>query len=52
MHFLSHVNSEVDSNRMFRLAYDVQLQLLAARRKVLFGNQSDVVERVDCLLTG
>jgi len=42
MHFLSRVNSEVDSNRMLRLAYDVQLQLLAARRKVLLGNQSDV----------
>jgi hypothetical protein len=42
MRFLSHVNSEVDSNRMLRLAYDVQLQLLAARRKVLLGNQSAV----------
>jgi len=42
MHFLSHVSSEVNSHRMLRLAYDVQLQLLAARRKVLFGNQSAV----------
>jgi len=42
MHFLSRVNSEVDSDRMLRLAYDVQLQLLVARWKVLFGNQSAV----------
>jgi hypothetical protein len=42
MRFLSHVSSEVDSNRMFRLAYDVQLQLLVARRKVLLKNQSVV----------
>jgi hypothetical protein len=42
MHFLSRVSSEVDSNRMLKLAYDVQLQLLAAKRKVLLGNQSDV----------
>jgi hypothetical protein len=27
---------------MLRLAYDVQLQLLAAKWKVLLGNQSDV----------
>jgi len=40
MRFLSHVNSKVDSDHMFRLAYDVQLQLLVARRKVLLGNQS------------
>jgi len=40
MRFLSRVNSEVDSDRMLRLVYDVQLQLLAARQKVLFGNQS------------
>jgi hypothetical protein len=40
MRFLSRVSSEVDSDRMLRLAYDVQLQLLAARRKVLLGNQS------------
>jgi hypothetical protein len=40
MSFLSRVSSEVDSDRMLRLAYDVQLQLLAAGRKVLFGNQS------------
>ncbi len=40
MRFLSRVNSEVDSDCMLRLAYDVQLQLLAARRKVLLGNQS------------
>ncbi len=33
-------NYEVDSDRMFRLTYDVQLQLLAARRKVLLGIQS------------
>jgi hypothetical protein len=38
MHFLSCVKSKVDSNRMLRLAYDVQLQLLAARQKVLLGN--------------
>ncbi len=38
MHFLSRVNSEVHSDRMLRLAYDVQLQLLAAMRKVLLGN--------------
>jgi len=31
MRFLSRVNSEVDSDRMLRLAYDVQLQLVAAR---------------------
>jgi len=31
MRFLSHVNFEVDSDRMLRLTYDVQLQLLAAR---------------------
>jgi hypothetical protein len=30
MRFLSCVSFEVDSDRMFRLAYDVQLQLLAA----------------------
>jgi hypothetical protein len=40
MCFLSRVSSEVDSNRMLRLAYDVQLKLLVARRKVLLGNQS------------
>jgi hypothetical protein len=40
MRFLSRVSSEVDSNRMLRLAYDVQLQLLTARRKILLGNQS------------
>jgi hypothetical protein len=40
MHFLSRVSSEVDSDRMVMLAYDVQLQLLAARQKVLFGNHS------------
>jgi len=40
MHFLSRVSFEVDSDRMLRLAYDVQLQLLAARWKVLLGNQS------------
>jgi hypothetical protein len=38
MHFLSRVSSEVDSDRMLRLAYDVQLQLLATRQKVLLGN--------------
>jgi hypothetical protein len=31
MRFLSCVSSEVDSDHMLRLAYDVQLQLLAAR---------------------
>jgi len=40
MRFLSHVSFEVDSDRMLKLAYDVQLQLLAARQKILFGNQS------------
>ncbi len=40
MRFLSRVSSEVDSDRMLRLAYDVQLQLLAARPKVLFKSQS------------
>jgi hypothetical protein len=40
MHFFSRVSFEVDSDRMLKLAYDVQLQLLAARRKVLLGNQS------------
>jgi hypothetical protein len=40
MHFLSHVGSEVDLDRMLRLAYDVQLQLLTTRRKVLLKNQS------------
>ncbi len=38
MRFLSRVSSEVYSNHMFRLAYDVQLQLLIARRKVLLRN--------------
>jgi len=42
MRFLSRVSYEVDSDCMLRLAYDVQLQLLAAKRKVLFGNQSAV----------
>jgi len=40
MRFLSRVSFEVDSDRMLRLAYDVQLQLLATRRKVLLGNQN------------
>jgi hypothetical protein len=40
MRFLSRVSSEVDSDRMLMLAYDVQLQLLVARRKILLGNQS------------
>jgi len=40
MRFFSHVSFEVDSDRMLRLAYDVQLQLLATRRKVLLGNQN------------
>jgi hypothetical protein len=31
MCFLSHVSFEVDLDRMFQLAYDVQLQLLVAR---------------------
>jgi len=38
MRFLSRVNSKVDSDHMLKLAYDVQLQLLAARRKILLGN--------------
>jgi len=42
MRFLSRVSYEVDSNHMLSLAYDVQLQLLAARRKVLLENQSAV----------
>ncbi len=42
MRFFSRVSSEVDLDRMLRLAYDVQLQLLIARRKVLLGNQSAV----------
>jgi len=42
MRFLSRVSSEVDSYRMLKLAYDVQLQLFATRRKVLFENQSVV----------
>jgi hypothetical protein len=42
MRFLSCVSSKVDSDRMLRLAYDVQLQLLAARRKVSLENQSAV----------
>jgi hypothetical protein len=42
MRFFSHVSSEVDSDRMLKLAYDVQLQLLAASRKVLLRNQSVV----------
>jgi hypothetical protein len=42
MRFLSRVSSEVDSDRMLRLAYDVQLQLFTVRRKVLLGNQSAV----------
>jgi hypothetical protein len=50
MCFLSRVNSKVDSDRMLRLAYDVQLQLLVARRKVLLGNQS-VMGRKSRLLT-
>jgi len=40
MRFLSRVNFEVDSDRMLKLTYDVQLQLLAARQKVLLENQS------------
>jgi hypothetical protein len=31
MRFFSRVSSEVDSDHMLRLAYDVQLQLLVAR---------------------
>jgi len=31
MRFFSRVSSEVDLDRMLRLAYDVQLQLLATR---------------------
>ncbi len=42
MRFLSRVSSKVDSDRMLKLAYDVQLQLFAAMRKVLLGNQSTV----------
>jgi len=40
MRFLSRVNSKVNSDRMPRLAYDVQLQLLTTRQNVLFENQS------------
>jgi len=40
MRFLSCVSYEVDSDRMLRLAYDVQLQLLATRRKVLLENHN------------
>jgi len=40
MHFFSRVSFEVDSDCMLRLAYDVQLQLLEVKRKVLFGNQN------------
>jgi hypothetical protein len=42
MHFFSRISSEVDLDRMLKLTYDGQLQLLAARRKVLLGNQSAV----------
>jgi hypothetical protein len=42
MRFFSRVSSKVDSDRMLRLAYDVQLQLLATRRKVILRNQSVV----------
>jgi len=42
MRFLSRVSFEVDSDGMLMLAYDVQLQLLAAKRKVLLRNQSAV----------
>jgi hypothetical protein len=42
MRFLSRVSFEVDLDRMLRLVYDVQLQLLTARRKVLLENQSAV----------
>jgi hypothetical protein len=42
MGFLLGVDSEVDLDRMLRLTYDVQLQLLAARRKILLKNQSAV----------
>ncbi len=50
MRFLSRVSSEVDSDCMLRLAYDEQLQLLAARRKYS-GIRVLWVERADCLLT-
>jgi hypothetical protein len=40
MRFLSRVSSKVDLDLM--LAYDVQLELFAVRRKVLLGNQSVV----------
>jgi len=40
MRFFWRVSSEVDSDWMLRLIYDVQLQLLATRQKVLLGNQS------------
>jgi hypothetical protein len=52
MRFLSRVSSEVDSNRVLRVAYDVQLQLLAAKRKSYLGIKVLWVERVDCLLAG
>jgi hypothetical protein len=42
MRFFSRVSSEVDSNCMLKLAYDVQLQFLATKRNVLLGNQSVV----------
>ncbi len=42
MRFLSRVSYEVDLDRMLKLAYDVQLQLLVAGRKILLGNQSVV----------
>ncbi len=42
MRFFSRVSSEVDLDRILMLAYDVQLQLLAARPQVLLGNQSVV----------
>jgi exonuclease III len=42
MRFFTRISSEVDSDRMLRLAYDAQLHLLAARRQVAISNQTDV----------
>jgi hypothetical protein len=52
MRFLSRVSSKVNSNRMFRLTYDLQLQLLATGEKSYSGIKVLWVERVDCLLAG
>jgi hypothetical protein len=49
MCFLSRVSSEVDSDRMLKLAYDVQLQ---PGDKSYSGIRVLWVERADCLLAG